>query len=143
MAGKSDTFENDLLKLIFLGTAVANIADNAATGPLTALYLRAHTADPTDAGNQTSNEANYGGYSSASVARATAGFKVTGNACYLRAAVDWPAATSGSSTITHFSVGTAATGTGKILYAGTVTPNISVVTGVTPRLTTATNITED
>jgi hypothetical protein len=28
---KGDTFENDLLKLIFNATAIANIADNAAS----------------------------------------------------------------------------------------------------------------
>lgn len=30
---KGDTFENDLLKLIFNATAIANLADNAATSP--------------------------------------------------------------------------------------------------------------
>lgn len=42
MAGKTDVFENDLLKLIFNGTAIANLADNAA--PLNNLYLTLHTA---------------------------------------------------------------------------------------------------
>jgi hypothetical protein len=40
-------------------------------------------------------------------------------------------------------VGTDQTGAGKVLYKGTVTPNISVSTGVTPQLTTASTITED
>ena len=35
MAGKTDVFENDFLKLLFQGTAIANIADNAASAPLT------------------------------------------------------------------------------------------------------------
>jgi hypothetical protein len=34
---KSDTFENDILKLIFNATAIANLADNAASAPLTSL----------------------------------------------------------------------------------------------------------
>lgn len=34
---KGNTFENDLLKLIFQGVAIANIADNAASSPLTNL----------------------------------------------------------------------------------------------------------
>ena len=44
--GKSSTFDNDWLKLIFNATAIANIADNAATSPLTNLYVALHTADP-------------------------------------------------------------------------------------------------
>ena len=39
MAAKGSTFSNDLLKLIFNATAIANIADNAASGPLTNLYV--------------------------------------------------------------------------------------------------------
>ena len=35
---KSNTFENDLLSLIFNGTAIANLADNASASPLTKLY---------------------------------------------------------------------------------------------------------
>ena len=31
MAAKGATFDNDLLNLIFKGTAIANIADNAAS----------------------------------------------------------------------------------------------------------------
>lgn len=42
---KSITFDNDFLKLIFNATAIANIADNAATAPLTNIYLSLHTAD--------------------------------------------------------------------------------------------------
>jgi hypothetical protein len=56
--------------------------------------------------------------------------------------IDFIAATGGSETESHFHVGTAASGTGKILYSGTVTPNIVVSNGVTPRLTTASTITE-
>ena len=48
-----------------------------------------------------------------------------------------------SGTVTHFSVGTASSGAGKILYSGTVTPNIVTGNGVTPQLTTSTQITED
>ena len=112
---KGNTFENDFLKLIFLGTAIADIAENDTTGPLTSLVLALHTADPGEAGTQTTSEANYGAYVRKTVLRATAGFKVTGNTAYLRAATDFVAATSGSSTCTYFSVGTATSGTGKIL----------------------------
>lgn len=140
---KGDTFENDLLRLIFNATAIANIADNAATSPLTNLFVSLHTADPGEAGNQTTSEATYTGYARVSVARTSGGWTVTANSVSPVAAITFPACTAGTNTITHFAVGTATSGTGKVLYKGTVTPNISVSSGVTPQLTTATAITED
>lgn len=140
--GKGATFENDFLKLIFNGTGIANIADNTATSPLTNLYLSLHTADPTSAGNQTSNEATYTGYARVAVARTTSGFTVTGNSVSPVGTISFPACTGGTNTISYLGVGTASSGSGKLLYSGTVTPNISVASGVTPQLTTATTITE-
>lgn len=140
--GKSAALDNDLLKLIFNGTAIANLADNAASSPLTTLYLSAHTADPTAAGNQTSNETTYTSYARVGITRNSGGWTVTTNSVAPAATISWPACTGGSATITHAGVGTASSGTGKLLYSGTVTPNISVSTGVTPQLTTASTISE-
>lgn len=140
---KGDTFENDLLKLIFNATAIANIADNAGTSPLTNLFVSLHTADPGEAGSQTTSEATYTSYARVSVARTSGGWTVTGNSVSPAATISFPAATGGTNTITHFAVGTATSGAGKILYKGTVSPNIAVSSGVTPQLTTSTTITED
>lgn len=140
---KANVFENDLMKLIFQATAIANIADNAASSPLTALSVGLHTADPGEAGSETTSEAAYGSYARASVARTSGGWTVTNNSVSPVANIDFPAATSGSETETYFHVGTAASSTGKILYSGTISPTIAVSSGVTPRLTTATAITED
>jgi hypothetical protein len=140
---KGDTFENDWLKLIFQATAIANIADNASTSPLTNIYVSLHTADPADAGNQTTSETAYTSYARVAVARTSGGWTVTGNSVSPAANIDFPACTGGTATITHFGIGTASSGTGKLLYSGTVSPNISVSSGVTPRLTTASTVTED
>jgi hypothetical protein len=140
---KSNTFENDWLKLIFNATAIANLADNAASSPLTNLYVSLHTADPGEAGNQTTNETSYTSYARVAVARTSGGWTVTNNSVSPVANIDFPAATGGSGTITYFGVGSASSGTGVLYYSGTVTPSISVSSGVTPRLTTASTITED
>jgi len=140
---KGDTFENDLLKLIFNATAIANIADNAASSPLTNLFVSLHTADPGEAGSQTTSEATYTSYARVSVARTTGGWTVTTNSVSPVATISFPACTAGTNTITHFAVGTLTSGAGKLLYSGTVTPNMSVSTGVTPQLATSTAITED
>jgi hypothetical protein len=141
--GKGATFENQLLLLIFNATAIANIADNAASSPLTNLYVSLHTADPTAAGNQTSNEAAYTSYARVAVARTSGGWTVTANVVSPAALISFPACTGSTSTVTHAAVGTAVSGTGKILVSGAVTPNISVATGVTPQLTTASTFTEN
>jgi len=140
---KGNTFENDLLRLVFNATAIANIADNAASSPLTNLQVSLHTADPGEAGDQTTSETAYTSYARVAVARSGGGWTVTNNSVSPAANIDFPACTGSTSTITHFGVGTASSGAGKLLYKGTVTPNISVSNGVTPRLTTATAITED
>lgn len=141
MAAKGSTFDNDLLKLIFNATAIANLADNAASGPLTVLYVSLHTATPAG-GNQTTSEAAYGSYARISVARTSGGWTVTANSVSPAAAITFAAASSGSETETFFGVGTASSGTGKLLYYGPISPTIAVTTGVTPQLTTATAITE-
>jgi hypothetical protein len=140
---KGNTFENDLLKLIFNATAIANIADNAASSPLTNLYLALHTADPGEAGDQTTSETTYTSYARVTVARTAGGWTVTANSVSPAATISFPACTGGTATITHASIGTATSGAGKILYKGAITPNISVANGVTPQLTTTSAITED
>lgn len=136
-----NTFENDLVKLIFNGTAIANIADNASVSPLTNLYLSLHTANPTGSGNQTSSEAAYGGYARVAVARTSSGWSITNNVATLVAQATFPIALSGSETETYACIGTASSGTGKILAFAALAANIVVTTGVTPALTTGTTFT--
>lgn len=140
---KGDTFENDLLKLIFNATAIANMADNAASAPLTNLYVSLHTADPGESGSQTTSEATYTSYARVAVARTSGGFTVTAASVSPVATIAFPAGTGGSGTVTYFGIGTASSGTGKLLYSGTVTPNIVTGNGITPQLTTASTVTED
>jgi hypothetical protein len=141
---KGNTFENDLLKLIFNATAIANIADNAATSPLTNLYLSLHTADPGEAGDQATNETAYTGYARQAVARTTGGWTVTGNSVSPVNNIDFPECTaSPGAAITHFSIGVAASGATKVLYKGAITPNITMAVGVIPRLKNTSTVTED
>lgn len=138
---KSNVFENDWLKLIFNAITIAGIArDDAA--PLANLIVAAHTADPGEAGDQSTSEIAYTGYARVSVVRSAVGWTVTNNSVSPAADIDFPLMTGGAGgTITHWSVGT---GVGnKMLYSGVCTPNVVVATGVIPRITTASTITED
>lgn len=143
---KSNALENGLLELIFKNTNFATVGDaTGLRGSSTAgsLYFSLHTADPGEAGDQTTSESAYTSYARVAVARSGAGFTVTGNSVSPAADVTFPAGTGGSGTVTHFGVGTASSGAGVLLYSGTVTPNIVTGSGITPKLTTATAITED
>lgn len=143
---KSNAFEQALLDLIFLNTDIANIGDaaglqnSAAAG---SLYVALHTADPGEAGTQTTNEISYTGYARAAVARTSGGWTRTGSTINPTANIDFPPCTAGSATATHFSIGTLSSGAGMILYKEAISPTIAVASGVTPRLTTATAVTED
>jgi hypothetical protein len=141
---KGNTFENDFLKLVFNGTAIANLADNAATSPNTSLYVSLHTADPGEAGSQTTSEATYTGYARVGVARTSGGWTVTNNSVTNTAAITFPQCTGGTNTITHFAVGTASSSTGKVLYKGALTASLAVSNLIIPEFATGTlTVTEE
>lgn len=139
---KNSTFANDFLKLIFQGVGIAGIADNTATNPITNIYVSLHTANPGAAGTQSTSEAAYTGYARVAVPRTTSGWNVASGVANPAAAINFPAATGGSETEGFFGVGTSASGAGKLLYPGSITPTISVSAGVQPQLTPATSISE-
>lgn len=136
--GFGSTFANDIAKLIFQATAIANIADNAATSPITNVEYALHTASPSG-GSQTTSEATYTSYARVPIARTSGGHTVSTNTVALAATLSFPASTgTPSETHTHFSAGTAHTSTGKVLFWGTLTPNITMnAAGITPQITTA------
>ena len=140
---KSDFIENALLLQIFNGTGITGLTDNTATAPLTNLYVSLHTADPGEAGTQTTSECTYTSYARVAVARTSSGWTVTGNSVSPVANIDFPAATGGTETATFFAIGYTASGAGNIIYSGSLSPTISISSGVTPRITTATTVTED
>lgn len=77
------------------------------------------------------------------MARSGAGFTVSGNNATLAATASFPAMAGGAGgTVTHFGVGVAVSGASQLLFFGTVTPNLSVVAGVTPKLDTGTAVTQ-
>lgn len=143
---KTNAFENSLLLLIFNNTDIAGIGDagglqNSATAG--SLYVSLHTADPGEAGSQTTSEIAYTSYARVAVARSGSGWTVTGNSVSPAATISFPAGTGGSGTATYFGVGTDSSGAGTLLYKGAISPSIVCGSGITPQLTTATAITED
>jgi hypothetical protein len=138
----SDVMEDAVLNLVFRAVAWANVADNAASSPITNTFAALHTADPGDAGTQATSEATYTSYARVAVARTTGGWGASsGGSISPAAAINFPAGTGGSGTATHWSQGKSTSGSTDIYASGTVTPNIVTGSGVTPQLTTSTTIT--
>ncbi len=103
-----------------------------------------HTADPGETGTQSTSEAAYTGYARVAINRNSGGFLVTANSVSPVANIDFGECTaSPGAAITHFGIGVAISGATKLLYSGTVTPNITMAVGVIPRLKTTSTITED
>jgi len=135
MAGeKGNSNSIGWLELIFqavvlpaLNTLVANSAS-----PLTQLYVSLHTADPTAAGTQSSNEAAYTGYARVAVARTAGGWSITNETITNVGAITFPACTGGSESEAFVGVGTSASGAGVLLWAGPLSAPLAVSNGITP-----------
>lgn len=133
---KGNTFENELLLLIFNNTAIALIGDASGLQPSAtagSLYVALHTGDPGEAGVATTSECAYGSYARVAVARSGAGWTVTGNAVTNAALIQFPQCTSGSETATYFSITTASSGGTKILYRGALSASLAISSGIQPQ----------
>jgi hypothetical protein len=130
---KSTTFSNDLALLIFNATAIANIADNAGSSPLTNLYISLHTSDPGIGGAQTTNETAYTNYARVAVGRSGSGWTVSGGAAQNAALIQFAQCGVTGATITHVAIGTASSGSGKVLYAGALSASLAVANLIQPQ----------
>lgn len=123
---KGNTTENDVLLKIFHDIDYSWDAN-------TLLYLALHTADPGEGGAQNTTEATYTSYARISVARDATGWDISGNTASNDDLLQFPQCTGGSSTITHVSIGTAASGAGQILYSGALSASLAVTNLIQPQ----------
>jgi hypothetical protein len=131
---KGTTTCNNVLKLIFNATAWANVADNAASSPLTNLFLSLHTADPGVGGSQTTSETSYTNYARVSVVRTTSGWTAATTASTQNVALlQFPQCGATGATVTHVAIGTLTSGAGVILYSGALNSSLSVANLIQPQ----------
>jgi hypothetical protein len=132
---KGNTAENDILKMVLKGT------DPSWRGNANR-YIALHTADPGEAGSQTTSECAYTSY--ARVAVPVADWTDGGSSFTNSALVQLPQCTGGSETITHFSIGTLSSGAGQILYKGALSASLAVSNLIQPQFAIgAITVTED
>lgn len=131
----TNAFETALLTLYFNNTDHAAVGDaagiqNSATAG--SFYISLHTADPGETGDQTTNEATYTSYARVAVARSGAGWTISGANASNAAAINFPAATGGTNTITHFGIGSDSSAAGNLFFKGALTASLAVSSGITP-----------
>ncbi|MGE8218541.1 MAG: phage tail fiber protein [Stenotrophomonas acidaminiphila] len=112
----STAFANDLLIAVF---------KSQTFGPT---YIALHTADTGPTGNQTTSEATYGGYARKLVAPAS--WDASGADFENGGSIEFGEAMGGAGSIlTHFTIGNAATGAGKVLLRGKLVNPVTVTVG--------------
>lgn len=126
----SNAFENELLELILNNSDITGVARGAAVAGN--LYLSLHTADPGEAGDQTTSEIAYTSYARKALARDGTKWTVTGSQAVNAATTAWATATGGSAIATHFGIGTDSSGAGLLLFKGQLTAPLSISNGIAP-----------
>ncbi len=128
--------EAALLDLLFLNTDWANIGDaaglqNSATAG--SFFISLHSADPGEAGNQSTNEISYTGYARVGVNRTAGGWTRTVSTIANTALVQFGQCTGGTATATHFGIGTDSSGAGNLLLKGALNASLSISNGIQPQ----------
>ncbi|HRC61696.1 MAG TPA: hypothetical protein PLX85_00560 [Dehalococcoidia bacterium] len=124
----SNAMENKLLSLYFENANAANVGDaTGLRGSTTAgsTYCGLTTADPGEAGSQTTSETAYSNYARQAVARSTAGWTVASGVADNDAAITFPTCGVTGSTITNTTLGSAVSGAGDLDFSGTASLVIS------------------
>ena len=127
---KGTTSSNDYLKLLYQAAAIANLADNAASAPLTNIYTALHSAYPGVGGDQSTSEISYTGYGRVAVARSGSGWAVTGNSVSPVAQINFGQCVGGTATAMFWSTGTASAGAGKLLHFGPIGTKLGPFTAI-------------
>lgn len=121
----SNTAETAINNYIFKGTPVSWEAN-------TDLWLALHTADPGEAGSAITSESTYTSYARVALVRAT-DLTVSGATVENAVLAQFPISSGGSSTVTHISIVTSASGAGTIIASGALNAPQTIVTGNQPQ----------
>lgn len=95
-------------------------------------YIALHTASPGVAGTQTTSEATYTSYARVLVAASTGFTAASAASTSNTGTISFPQCTGGTNTITHVSIGTAASGAGQVIYFGSLTSSLAVANLILP-----------
>lgn len=136
---KGNTTENEMLKVQLLSNFDPSWRTNAN------LYLALHTADPGEAGTQSTSEISYTNYARVAVAKSASGWTITGASAVNAALIQFAQCGAGApQTATHWSLGTADSGAGQIVHYAALNTPLPVSELIQPQFAAgALTITED
>ena len=125
---------NSIVNLMYRATAWANGADNAASSPLTNVYVGMHTGNLTASTNsQAENETAYTDYARQAGARSTGWTAARGGATENAATISFPQCGASGATLTHVSTGVAVSGATGVWHYGALNSPLAVSSGITPQ----------
>lgn len=96
-------------------------------------YIALHTADPGNAGTQLTSEATYTSYARVLVTASSGFSAASGAATANTGLIQFPQCTGGTNTITHVTIGTAASGAGQVIYRGALSASLAVANLIQPQ----------
>jgi len=131
----SNTYEAAILAHIYQNVAITGLGDAAGVLPSAVagtIKVALHTADPGDAGTQSTSECAYPGYARTTIARSTSAITLSGSSPTQIAntsVMSWPMCTGGTETATHFSFGD---DDGDIIHSGALNAPLLIANLITP-----------
>lgn len=129
---KSRNTCNNFLALLYNATAWANIADNAASSPITLIYMALATVTGAVTDTMSTNEATYTNYARVTIARTTGGWTAPASSATSNAAqITFPQCGASGNTIVAAKVGKAA-GASDVFHYGDLTAPITVSNLIQP-----------
>jgi hypothetical protein len=135
---KSTTLCNQIIGLLYNATGIANIADNAASSPITNIHVSLHTASLTPASLQNTSEATFTNYARVAVPRTTGGWSApSGGATSNASAVDYPVSGITGNSITSAATGRDASGAGQVFHYGDLNAPIAISNAIQARFPVA------
>lgn len=123
---KSSTTANDTLD------ALLRAVDPAWRSGATR-YVALHNGDPGNAGTQLTNETTYTSYARVAVTAATGFSAAAGGSSANTGLIQFPQCTGGTDTVTHVTIGTAASGAGQVIYRGSLSASLAVANLIQPQ----------
>lgn len=131
---KSTSLCNSMLALLYNATAIADVAENDSSSPMTNIYVSLHSASLSASSNQSSNETPYTNYARQATARSTLGWDApSGGATQNAAAIEFPQCGVTGGTITSGATGKGSSGAGIIWHYGDLNASIAVSNQIQPR----------
>lgn len=129
---KSTNTCNNFLALLYNATAWANIADNAASSPITTIQVALATATGAVGDTMSTNEATYTNYARQTVARTTSGWSAPSSRSTQNVAqITFPQCGASGNTITSAKTGKSS-GASDVFHYGDLNASITVSNLIQP-----------